>query len=141
MQTHEDFSRAGYEAPGPTDRSFGVVFSVVFTAVGLLPLLSGNPVRVWALAFAALLLLLAFFLPRSLNGANRLWMRFAILLSRVMNPIVIGILYIGVITPIGWFARMTGHDPLKLKFDPSASTYWIERNPSGPSPDSMSRQF
>lgn len=141
MQTHEDYSRGIHDGAGSTDRGFGMVFAAVFTAVALLPLRSGHGVRIWALGVAAVFLTLALFWPVSLHSLNKLWMRFAILLSKVVNPIVIGLLYLVVITPVGWMSRKTGHDPLKLRFDATASTYWIDRQPSGPAPEGMSRQF
>jgi len=141
MQIHEDFSRSIHDGAGSTDRGFGLVFATVFTIVALLPLRAGNDVRVWALVVAAAFLSVALLRPVWLHTGNTLWMRLAVLLSKIVNPIVIGALYMIVITPVGWVARKTGHDPLRLKFEPSAPTYWINREPSGPAPDSMARQF
>jgi hypothetical protein len=141
MQTHEDFSRSNPDEGGSTDRGFGYVFTTVFTVVALLPLRSGGDVRIWALAAAAVFFALALFRPGALHHLNKAWMRFAVILSKIIHPIVIGVLYIVVITPFGWVARKAGHDPLRLRFEPSAPSYWIDREPSGPAPESMSRQF
>jgi hypothetical protein len=140
MQLHEDFSRK-QDAQGSSDRGFGLVFTTFFLVVALNPLRSGHPVRLWALIAAAAFLGFALLWPAALHRPNRLWMQFAQLLSRVFNPIVTGLLFYLVITPAGWLIRRLGNDPLKLRFDPSASTYWIERQPPGPAPDSMSHQF
>jgi len=141
METHENLHASSHEDAGSTDRGFGLVFTAVSTLYAFLPLRSGGAVRIWALVVAAVFLTLALLRPAALHDANRLWTRFGGLLSKIVNPIVIGALYLLVITPVGWAARKAGHDPLKLEFDPSATTYWIDRNPAGPAPESLSHQF
>jgi hypothetical protein len=68
-------------------------------------------------------------------------MRFGLLLGRLVSPIVVGVLFFVVFTPFGLVMRAFGYDPLRLKADPRASTYWIERSPPGPAPESMKDQF
>ncbi len=140
MSSHEDFSRK-HEIHGSSDRSFGVVFTVFFAAIGLWPLLRGGEPRWWAAAASAILLAAALARPRVLGPANRLWMRFGLLLSRVVNPVVTAILFYFVFVPIGLFLRLRGKDPLRRRFAPGEKTYWIERRPPGPSPETMSNQF
>ncbi len=115
MNTHEDFSRK-QDSKGPSDRSFGVVFAVFFALVTI--------VR-----------------PALLHPANVVWMRFGLLLSRIVNPIVMAVLFYGVITPVGWLKRKFGEDSMHLERDPNAASYWIERRPPGPTPETMSQQF
>ena len=131
------------EAPrsGGTDRGFGVVMGVVFAIVGCWPLLGGNAPRWWALGVAAGLLAVAFAAPRWLAPAARVWFRFGLLLHRIMSPVILAVIYFGVVTPTGLLRRALGKDPLGLKRDPNAESYWIPRDPPGPDRESMSNQF
>jgi hypothetical protein len=140
LKTHEDFGRHD-EVRGPSDRSFGVVFVVVFALIGMWPLLHGAPARRWALAICAGLALISAAQPRLLHPANVVWMRFGMLLSKVMNPVVTGLVFYLVVTPIGLLMRVLGKAPLPLGYDRQASSYWIDRRPPGPKPESMSHQF
>ncbi len=140
MSTHEDFTRKE-ELAGPSERSFGLVFSAVFLLYGLWPLFSGKPPRVWALALSALTAVLALAAPGVLRPANRLWMRFGLLLSRITNPIIAAVIFYFVFTPVAVLMRLFKKDPLRLEREPDAASYWIERQPPGPEPGSMSRQF
>lgn len=115
--------------------------SAVFLIASCWPMSHGQPLSWPALSIAAAFAATAIFRPTLLGGANHLWMRFGVLLGHVVSPIALGILYYGVLTPIGVFMRIRGKDSLRLKVDPSASTYWIARTPPGPAPDSMTNQF
>jgi hypothetical protein len=79
--------------------------------------------------------------PELLAGLNRQWMKLGILLGKVVSPIALGVLFYCVITPIGLALRLAGKDPLRLKRDPAANSYWIPRDPPGPPPGSMTNQF
>ena len=124
-----------------SNRSFGIVFSVLFALLGLGPLARGRPVRGWALVVAAAFLLAAFALPRMLGPLNRVWLRFGLLLHACISPVVMGLVFYTTLTPIGLVRRWLGKDPLCLRLDRDAITYWIERHPPGPAPDTMPRQF
>lgn len=137
---HEDLRRE-MEVEGSSNRSFGVVFTVVFLIIALLPLLKGEGPRVWGLVVSGLIAAVTLLRPSLLTAPNRLWMKFGLLLGRIVSPVVIGILYYGVITPFGIVMRLAGKDPLRLKRDPGAATYWIPRDPPGPPPDSLTNQF
>ena len=140
MKTHERL--AGDEpAKGGSDRGFGVVFAVVFVAVGLFPLLNGGAPRAWALGVAAAFLLAALVRPAMLAPLNRVWFKFGLLLQRVVNPLVMAVIYFAVVTPTGLVMRALGKDPLRLKYDPDAQSYWIHRDPPGPERESMRNQF
>jgi hypothetical protein len=139
MSTHEDFER-NLEEKAPSDRSFGWVFTGFFLLTAFVPLLHHRPMRVWAIMISSGFLLITLVRPTLFSGANRLWMKLAYLLSRVMNPVVIGLLFFLVLTPMGFLLRLFGKDPLKLKPE-SQSSYWIARNPPGPPPGSMNNQF
>jgi hypothetical protein len=126
---------------GSSDRTFGLVFTAFFSIMACLPLLSGGALRIWALVAGGVFLSLALLKPSTLTRLNRLWMRFGLLLGKIVSPIALGVLFLMVITPIGWALRLTGKDTLRLKFDPGANSYWITRNPPGPDPKTMNRQF
>ena len=136
---HEDYDR--HDVKGGSDRSFGLVFAVVFLAIGLSPLLAAGGIRIWPLVIAAVLGVVALAYPRLLRPANALWLKFGLLLSRIVNPIVLGLLFFVVITPAGLIMRLLGKDPLRLRIDRTAPSYWIERQPPGPPPESMRNQF
>lgn len=139
-ETHERFV-ADEVVSGSSNRSFGFTFAIVFTIVALFPLMRGRPVRGWALIVAAAFLLAALALPRVLAPLSRLWLRFGLLLHACISPIVMGLVFYTTVTPIGLVRRLLGQDPLRLRFDRDAVTYWIERHPPGPAPDTMPRQF
>ncbi len=137
---HEDFGRGDVPMAGG-ERGFGIVFAVVFAVVGLWPLLDGDAVRLWALAVAAVFLGVGLFLPKALGPLNRLWFVFGLGLHKVVNPLVMGLLFYLTITPMALIMRLIGKDPLRRDFEPEAKSYWIERRPAGPAPESMRHQF
>jgi hypothetical protein len=138
---HESFDRAEQVKTG-SDRVFGLVFAVVFALIGVFPwIFSDGAVRVWALAVGAAFLAIALAVPRILHPLNRLWMRFGLLLHRIVNPVVLGIMFFVVVTPIALLMRWRGKDPLRLRFDAAAKTYWIARTPPGPDPRSLNHLF
>lgn len=140
VATHEDLG-SRHEPGGSSDRAFGVVFAVVFALVGLWPLLSGGAVRPWSLAVAAAFLALALAVPRVLAAPNRWWTRFGLLLGRIVSPVVLGVVFFAVVTPMAIAIRWRGRDPLRLKRSAADASYWIPREPPGPKPDSLNRQF
>jgi hypothetical protein len=138
--SHESFSRDD-EVRGSSNRSFGFVFAIVFGIVGLLPLLSGGATRDWALVVAAVFAVTALALPAVLAPLNRIWLKLGLLLHRVVNPIMLGIMFFVVITPTGLIMRALGKDPLRLRFEGQADSYWIPRTPPGPPAGSLRDQF
>jgi hypothetical protein len=141
LDTHERIAGTE-EVEGSSDRSFGLVFAGFFALVAVLPLLSGKPPRWWAVGVALAFLAVTLTRPTLLHPLNRLWTRLGLLLGKMMTPIVVGIIFYAVITPIGWLRRMTGGESaLKLRFEPDKTSYWIERTPPGPAPDSIKHQF
>lgn len=122
-------------------RSFGIVFSVVFALIGAYPLLSGGSVRIWSLAIAGGFLFAAFVAPQVLRPLNLLWFKFGMLLGRIINPLVMLIIFVTTMVPIGLLLRAFGKDLLLKRFDKEAPSYWIERTPAGPAPESMKDQF
>jgi hypothetical protein len=137
---HEPLTR-DEEVRGSSDRSFGIVFTVVFAIVGLWPLIGGGSVRLWSLSIAGALLAISLIRPSLLAPFNRLWMRFGLLLHGVTNPIIMGLVFFLAVTPTALILKLMGKDPLRRRFDREVRSYWIERTPPGPDPESMKNQF
>jgi len=140
MSTHEDF-RAKQEVKQGSDKSFGLVFAGFFALIGLWPLIHAEPPRLWALVLAALFLAVSFLRPALLKPLNRLWFLFGLLLHKIVSPLIMGLVFFLTVAPTGLIMRTLGKDPLRLKRDPQASSYWILRDPPGPEAGSMTRQF
>ena len=124
-----------------SERTFGVAFAVVFTVIGLFPLIGGGAPRAWALTLAGVLLALALVKPALLAPLNRAWFQVALVLQRVVSLLAMGVLFYGVVTPTGLIMRGLGKDLLRLRYDRQASSYWLHRDPPGPPADSMEQQF
>lgn len=124
-----------------SERSLSIVFALVFLIVALWPLLRSDSPRYWALLISAALILLGFLAPKTLAPLNRLWFQIGMLLHRIINPMVMGAIFFLTVAPTGLIMRMMGRDPLSLKYDRDASTYWVKRDPPGPSRDSFKNQF
>ena len=124
-----------------SERSFGLVFAVVFAVVALYPLLRGGEARWWALAVAAAFLLTGLVRADLLRPLNRLWFRFGLLLNRVVSPVVMGVLFFLTVTPVGLLMRLRDRDLLSQELDPDRPSYWIEVDRAKAAPSSMKKQF
>lgn len=122
-------------------RAFGLMLSLVVLLVSLRPLLHHAAPRVWGIGAALLALLAAIWIPRIYALPTRAWLRFGELLSHIVSPFAMGILFFCIFSPLGWLYRVTGRNPLRLGYDATASTYWLTRDPPGPSGDSLRNQF
>ena len=140
MDIHERLTE-DHPITGSSDRSFGVMVTVVLTVVGVFPLLNGEPPRWWSLAVAGVMLVVTLVRAELLAPFNRVWFRFGLFLHRVVNPVIMAVIYFAVVTPTGLIMRAVGKDPLRLRRDPNAESYWIHRTPPGPEPESMTNQF
>jgi hypothetical protein len=138
---HDDFTRLP-AVKGSSDRSFGLVMAAFFAVVAVLPLLHrpASSVRWWALALAVGFLALALVRSKALYPLNRLWQKLGLLLSKTVSPVVLGLLFYAIVTPVGLLMRAFGTDPLRLRRGKVAS-YWIVREPPGPAPETMKNQF
>jgi hypothetical protein len=137
---HENLSRQETVRPS-SNRTFGIVFAIFLAVVAFGPLVHGRRVHVWAALLAGLFCLAALAAPKLLAPLNRVWTALGTVLHHVANPIILGILFYLVFTPFGWLLRWMGKDFLRLKKAPDDASYWILRQPPGPDPESMSRQF
>jgi Saxitoxin biosynthesis operon protein SxtJ len=137
---HESYERQE-TVEGASNRSFGIVFAIFFAVIGCLPLLAGHGVRIWSLVVSPVLVFFALLLPSALAPLNRAWLWFGLRLHGFVSPIALGIMFFLVITPMGLAMRAIGKDPLRLKFDEASKSYWVERTPPGPPPESFTDQF
>ena len=120
-----------------SNRSFGIVFFIVFLLIALYPLLKGNDLRIWSLVISFIFLALGSINSKILTPLNRLWFKFGLLLGRFISPLIMGIIFFIVVTPIGIIMRLLKKDLLNLKYNKKES-YWI--NKSGPK-SKMKNQF
>ena len=113
----------------PSNKNFGIVFSVVFLIISLWPLLSQNDVRIWSLVISGIFLILGLINSKLLLPLNKIWFKFGLMLGNFIAPIVMGIVYFMVVTPTGLIMRLLGKDLLNLKKN-NKDTYWIEKDNS-----------
>ena len=139
QSTHESFIREEVAQPG-SDRTFGLVMAGALALVSLLNGWHLGRVWPWTLAASLLFAVAALLRPSSLHPLNRLWMKLGLILHRLVNPIVMGLLFYGTIFPTGLVMRVRGRDLLRLKREAGAHSYWIARAP-GPAPETMRDQF
>ena len=111
-----------------SNRSFGLVFFVVFLIIGLWPLLDGGQFKIWSLFFSLFFLVLGLLNSKLLTPLNLLWTKFGILLGNVFAPIVMSFIFFLVVTPIGLLMRIMGRDLLRTKYNKSEKSYWVKRD-------------
>ena len=140
QSTHEVFSRDEKIAAG-SDRSFGLVMSAALAAVTLLNVWHGGRIWPWTGGIAALFLAAGLLRPSVLHPLNLQWLRLGLLLHRIVNPVVMALLFYGTVFPTGVVMRLMGKDILRLKREPDADSYWIVRVPPGPAAETMKDQF
>ena len=117
--------------------SFGIVFFVVFLLVALYPLIHAEEIRLWSLIISIIFLILGLLNSKILGPLNKIWFKFGILLGKIVSPLIMGIIFFLVVTPIGLIMRLLRKDVLNLKYNKNKS-YWIEKN--GPK-SKMKNQF
>ena len=126
---------------GPSDRNFGFTMAVVFALIGGFGLYKGSSHALIWLSVAAVFASLTLWRPQSLGLANRAWLKLGLLMYRVVNPVIMAVLFFGVILPIGLAMRLFGKDFLRLARDRSLPTYWLPRSDPRPPSESMRQQF
>ena len=120
-----------------SNRSFGIVFFVVFLIIALYPLLKESDLRIWSLVISFIFLVLGLLNSNLLTPLNKLWFKFGLFLGKIISPLIMGLIFFAVVTPIGILMRILGKDLLNLKFNKKKS-YWIEK--TGPK-SKMKNQF
>ncbi len=120
-----------------SNKSFGVVFFIVFLLIAIYPLINNGELRIWSSIIAIIFLILGLINSKVLTPLNKLWFKFGLLLGKIVSPLIMGIIFFLVVTPTGLIMRIIGKDLLNLKFNKKKS-YWIEK--SGPK-SKMKNQF
>ena len=110
-----------------SNKSFGIVFFVVFLLITLYPLLNNESIRIWSLVISIIFLILGILDSKILSPLNKIWFKFGIFLGKIISPIVMGIIFFLVVTPTGIFMRILGKDLLNLKFKRDKKSYWLEK--------------
>ena len=120
-----------------SNKNFGIVFSIFFLLISIYLLLNNNPIYYWSLFVSFIFLVLGLMNSKILSPLNLLWFKFGILLGKIVSPIVMGVIFFLVVTPISIILKIFGKDILNLKFN-NNKTYWIEKD--GPK-SNMKKQF
>lgn len=121
-----------------SERGFGLVFFAVFLVVAFWPMISGESPRIWAFGLAGTFLVVTHTIPKALAPLNKLWFKFGLLLGRIINPVIMSLVFFFAVLPIGLIIRFLGMDLLRQKLNKSTNSYWIKREePVG----SMKNQF
>jgi len=121
-----------------SNRSFGLVFFILFLVISLWPFIHVGQFRIWSAVISIVFLILGLMNSKLLTPLNRLWFKFGMFLGAIVAPVVMGIIFFLVVTPTGFLMRMMGKDLLRRKYDKSNKSYWIKRDKSS---SSMKQQF
>ena len=120
-----------------SNKSFGIVFFIVFLLIAIYPLINNGELRIWSLVVAIIFFILGLINSKVLTPLNKLWFKFGLLLGKIVSPLIMGIIFFFVVTPTAFIMRIIGKDLLNLKFN-NKKTYWIEK--TGPK-SKMKNQF
>ncbi len=120
-----------------SNRSFGIVFFVVFLLIALYPLTYSGEIRIWSIMISFIFIVLGLLNSKILTPLNNLWFKFGIFLGKIISPLIMGVIFFLVVTPIGLIMKLLGKDVLNLRYNKNRS-YWIEKN--GPK-SKMKNQF
>ena len=121
----------------PSNRNFGIIFFIVFAVIAFYPLINGNSIRLSFLVVSLIFLILGILNSKFLLPINKIWFRFGIFLGKIISPLIMGMIFFLVVTPIGLLMKLFGKDVLNLKYNKDRS-YWIEKK--GPK-SKMKNQF
>ena len=120
-----------------SNKSFGIVFFIVFLLIAIYPLINNGELRIWSLVVAIIFFILGLINSKVLTPLNKLWFKFGLLLGKIVSPLIMGIIFFFVVTPTAFIMRIIGKDLLNLKFN-NKKSYWIEK--TGPK-SKMKNQF
>lgn len=138
---HENLVRSE-EIAGPSNRRFGLTIGAACTTIGGIRALFGHGHMEWWLVVGLAVALFAIFWPAALAPFNRLWLKLGLFLHKVVNPVVMTVLFVSTIVPVGVLMRLSGKDTLQLRPRPDAASYWIVRDPPpGRASETMKNQF
>jgi len=137
---HEMMERE-HAVKAPSERRFGLTFAGACSVIGIISVWRhGGHVGYW-LGVGALFAIVSVARPTLLSPVNRIWLKLGLLLHTVASPVIMAVIFYAVFTPTAVIMRLVGKDPLRLRRDPEARSYWILRNPPGPEPASLKNQF
>ena len=111
----------------PTNRNFGFIFFIVFCVIALWPVLNGENLRIWSISISLIFLFLGIINSKILTPLNIIWMKFGLLLGGIVSPVIMGIIFFGVVTPVGLLMRLFKKDLLNLRIN-NEKSYWIEKD-------------
>ncbi len=111
----------------PSNKNFGIVFFIVFLLVAFYPLTFNGEIKIWSLLISLLFLLLGMMNSKILTPLNKTWFKFGIILGKIVSPIIMGIIFFLVVTPVGLIMRVLKKDILNLKYN-NDKTYWVKKN-------------
>ena len=120
-----------------SNRSFGIVFFIVFLLVSIYPILKGDDIRIWSLFIAIIFLILGLLNSKIITPLNIAWFKFGLILGKIVSPIVMGVIFFLIVTPISFIMKISRKDLLNLKYNNNKS-YWIPKD--GPK-SKMKNQF
>ena len=118
----------------PSDRKFGWTFAAVFLLIGAF-------YHPWMIALAGVIAIITVTRAEWLAPAKHAWMKFGELLNKVVSPVVMGVIFFGIFTPVAFVMRLAGRDALSLRLDKTLPTYWVRRDPPGPADDSFKEPY
>ena len=110
-----------------SNRSFGILFFIVFLLIGIYPLLNQQDIRIWSLIISLVFFILGIIDSKILTPLNKIWLKFGIFLGKIISPLIMGLIFFLVVTPIGILMRISGKDLLNLNFKKNIRSYWIEK--------------
>tara|TARA_A100000164_G_C21407501_1_gene540606 strand:+ start:175 stop:558 length:384 start_codon:yes stop_codon:yes gene_type:complete len=109
-----------------SNRSFGIVFCIVFLIIAFYPIINGETARIWSIIVSLIFLLLGLINSKLLTPLNKVWFKFGLFIGKIISPLIMGIIFFLVVTPIGILMRILNKDLINLKFNDKKS-YWIEK--------------
>ena len=121
----------------PSNRNFGIVFSIVFLIIAIWPILNQNEIRIWSMIISLIFLILGLINSKFLSPLNKAWFKFGLILGSIIAPVVMGVVYFLVVTPTGLIMKALGKDILGLKRNKN-NTYWLEKDNSN---NNLKNQF
>ena len=110
-----------------SNKSFGIIFSIVFLIIAIYPLLKHSDIKIWSLVISIIFLILGLTNSKILTPLNKLWFKIGIFLGKIFSPIIMGMIFFFIVTPIGIFMRLLKKDLLNLRFNKNES-YWIKKS-------------
>ncbi|MEM7360356.1 MAG: SxtJ family membrane protein [Pseudomonadota bacterium] len=124
-----------------SNRTFGLIFAFIFAVIAAFPLLWGNGIRMWAAYIAGGFTAVSLLVPVLLTPLNKLWAKFGMMMHKITNPLLMGLVFYITVLPTGIIMKLLGKDPMRRKKEPEADSYWIKREDGALKPESFDQQF